>query len=151
MRRKIVAAAVVLLVGAAAAGLWLGFGGAGERGDAADAAEGAPVAARRGDLVEVASASGTVEPDVQVEVKSRASGEVIERAGGSGVGSSVKRSTSTMLKTCSWPNGLTSHPVTLVCIANIWSQYRMGAHGPSVRRRMWPAVAFSRYSSKLWA
>ena len=33
---------------------------------------------RRGELVELASASGTVEPDVQVEVKPRASGEVLE-------------------------------------------------------------------------
>jgi HlyD family secretion protein len=33
---------------------------------------------RRGDLVETAAASGTIEPHVQVEVKSRASGEVIE-------------------------------------------------------------------------
>jgi len=34
----------------------------------------------RGSLVERASASGTVQPDIQVEVKSRASGEVIELA-----------------------------------------------------------------------
>lgn len=35
------------------------------------------VRVRRGELIEQASASGTVEPDVQVEVKSRTSGEVI--------------------------------------------------------------------------
>lgn len=35
---------------------------------------------QRGDLVETAAASGTITPDVQVEVKSRASGEVIDLA-----------------------------------------------------------------------
>ncbi len=45
-----------------------------------DASEAGPrtVTVRRGELVELATASGTVEPDVQVEVKPRASGEVIE-------------------------------------------------------------------------
>src|SRR5690606_28215724 len=33
---------------------------------------------RRGSLVETASASGKIEPDVQVEVKSRVAGQVIE-------------------------------------------------------------------------
>src|SRR5690606_25648795 len=33
---------------------------------------------RRGEIVETATATGTIEPHVQVEVKSRASGEVIE-------------------------------------------------------------------------
>lgn len=42
------------------------------------AAEGRGLEARLGELVETASASGTIEPDVQVAVKSRASGEVIE-------------------------------------------------------------------------
>jgi HlyD family secretion protein len=45
-------------------------------------AKAAPPAAgmevRRGSLVETASASGKIEPDVQVEVKSRSSGQVIE-------------------------------------------------------------------------
>ncbi len=36
------------------------------------------VEVRRGDLIETAAASGKIEPDVQVEVKSRASGQVIE-------------------------------------------------------------------------
>jgi HlyD family secretion protein len=39
---------------------------------------GGEVRARRGDLIEVASASGTVKPDVSVDVKPRASGEVTE-------------------------------------------------------------------------
>jgi RND family efflux transporter MFP subunit len=42
------------------------------------AAEGRGIEARLGELVETASASGTIEPNVQVAVKSRASGEVIE-------------------------------------------------------------------------
>jgi HlyD family secretion protein len=36
------------------------------------------ISVRRGELLEVASASGTIEPHVQVEVKSRASGEIVE-------------------------------------------------------------------------
>ena len=36
------------------------------------------VVVRRGTLIETAAASGTIEPHVQVEVKSRASGEIIE-------------------------------------------------------------------------
>jgi HlyD family secretion protein len=42
------------------------------------AAQSRGIEARLGDLVETASASGTIEPNVQVAVKSRASGEVIE-------------------------------------------------------------------------
>jgi HlyD family secretion protein len=49
-----------------------------EPGKAASAVEKARV--RKGTLVEQASASGKIQPDVQVEVKSRASGEVIEVA-----------------------------------------------------------------------
>lgn len=45
---------------------------------AAAAAAATLVTVERGSLVETASASGTIEPHVQVEVKSRASGEVIE-------------------------------------------------------------------------
>lgn len=49
------------------------------RSDAAAAGTGGTiVVVTRGSLVETASASGTIEPHVQVEVKSRASGEVIE-------------------------------------------------------------------------
>jgi RND family efflux transporter MFP subunit len=44
----------------------------------ASAAQSRGLEARLGELVETASASGTIEPDVQVAVKSRASGEVIE-------------------------------------------------------------------------
>ena len=42
------------------------------------AAETPPVQVRRGNLIETAAASGTIEPHVQIAVKSRASGEVIE-------------------------------------------------------------------------
>lgn len=44
----------------------------------AEAPVGAEYVVRKGELVEVASASGTIQPHVQVDVKSRASGEVIE-------------------------------------------------------------------------
>jgi HlyD family secretion protein len=50
----------------------------------ASAAQARGLEARLGDLVETASASGTVEPDVQVAVKSRASGEVVEVLVGEG-------------------------------------------------------------------
>src|SRR5690606_38952414 len=39
---------------------------------------GRPHTVTRGDVIELAAASGSIEPSVQVEVKSRASGEVIE-------------------------------------------------------------------------
>jgi HlyD family secretion protein len=42
------------------------------------AAERRTIEVQRGSLLEVASASGTIEPHVQVEVKSRASGEILE-------------------------------------------------------------------------
>ncbi len=46
---------------------------------AEDPTEGATIVTlRRGELVETASASGTIEPHVQVEVKSRSAGEVVE-------------------------------------------------------------------------
>ncbi|MBI5489433.1 MAG: efflux RND transporter periplasmic adaptor subunit [Deltaproteobacteria bacterium] len=48
------------------------------RPEEASATSGATARVRRGDLVEVASASGTVKPDVSVDVKPRASGEVTE-------------------------------------------------------------------------
>ncbi|MCC6521885.1 MAG: efflux RND transporter periplasmic adaptor subunit [Polyangiaceae bacterium] len=41
-------------------------------------ATGQPVTVSRGDLVEMASASGTIQPHVQVDVKSRAGGQVVE-------------------------------------------------------------------------
>lgn len=44
----------------------------------ASAPVGPTVEVRRGSLIETAAASGKIEPDVQVEVKSRASGQVIE-------------------------------------------------------------------------
>lgn len=79
MKKKVILIGLTpVAVAAVAAGLWLGVGRAGGSGEAAAAGGSATVAVRRGDLLEVASASGTVEPDVQVEVKSRASGEVIE-------------------------------------------------------------------------
>lgn len=63
--------ATLAALGAGSLGLfgWLG----------AEAPEETPTTAvRRGELVESATATGTIEPHVQVEVKSRASGEVIE-------------------------------------------------------------------------
>jgi HlyD family secretion protein len=79
MKKKLLVIVIALVaVAAVVAGVWLGVGRAGERGDEASTDGRAAVAVRRGDLVEVASATGTVEPDVQVEVKSRASGEVVD-------------------------------------------------------------------------
>jgi HlyD family secretion protein len=61
--------------------LALGIGGASiffalqpSESEAANAA----IEVQQGDLLEVAAASGTIEPNIQVEVKSRASGEVIQ-------------------------------------------------------------------------
>jgi HlyD family secretion protein len=71
-KRIALALAVVLGVGAGAYALTRG-------GDDAETASRArTVVVRRGSLVETAAASGKIEPHVQVEVKSRASGEVIE-------------------------------------------------------------------------
>lgn len=73
MRKKL-AIAVVLLT---AVGLGVWYWRARDAGvDQANVGE--TVTVGRGELVDVAAASGTIEPDVQVEVKSRASGEVIE-------------------------------------------------------------------------
>lgn len=72
-RRRLVSAAVfVALVGAGAA-VWSSLGG-----DDEGAPAGKVHVVRRGEIVEVAAASGTIEPHVQVEVKSRTSGEVVE-------------------------------------------------------------------------
>jgi HlyD family secretion protein len=65
----------VAIVATAAAGAWFGWAAL----DAGAAAEPpATYDVRRGGLLEVASASGTIEPHVQVELKSRISGEVVE-------------------------------------------------------------------------
>lgn len=65
-------AAALLIAGAAAGGYaWQ------QRAQAEPAARGG-MEVRRGSLVETASASGKIEPDVQVEVKSRVAGQVIE-------------------------------------------------------------------------
>ncbi|MBC7172400.1 MAG: biotin/lipoyl-binding protein, partial [Polyangiaceae bacterium] len=72
MKKKILFSTLALLaVGGAAAGYAL-------LGTKEEAPAGRPVTVTRGDLIEVASASGSIEPNVQVEVKSRASGEVVE-------------------------------------------------------------------------
>jgi HlyD family secretion protein len=72
MKRKIIAA-VLLLAVAGAGAAYAVYGRASADEGAVETAT-----ATRGDLVERASASGTVEPDVQVAVKSRQSGEVVE-------------------------------------------------------------------------
>jgi HlyD family secretion protein len=69
-RARVTGAVVALLAGAA--GWWLFL-----RGDDA-MPQGEIIEVTRGDLVETASATGSIEPKVLVEVKSRASGEVIE-------------------------------------------------------------------------
>ncbi len=74
MKRKLIVISIVILIGMGAA-----FAALSLRPQESDARTGTS-AVRQGDLVEMASASGTVRPDVQVEVKSRASGEVIEVA-----------------------------------------------------------------------
>jgi len=66
---------VLILAAAAAGGVYLYLR---SRPQEASATTGAAVRVRRGKLVEVASASGTVKPDVSVDVKPRASGEVTE-------------------------------------------------------------------------
>lgn len=73
MKARIAIASVVILGIAGGAYLLT-------RGDeeAESAARAQTFVVRRGSIVETASASGTIEPHVQVEVKSRASGEVIE-------------------------------------------------------------------------
>jgi HlyD family secretion protein len=69
--KKIIAAVAALAALAGGGYAWFAMGS-----EAPPPARGATVS--RGDLVETAAASGTIEPHVQVEVKSRASGEVIE-------------------------------------------------------------------------
>lgn len=69
-KTALIAGVLVLALGIAGGGFYLFRGGEVEPGPTH--------VVRRGDLVETASASGTIEPHVQVEVKSRASGEVIE-------------------------------------------------------------------------
>jgi HlyD family secretion protein len=64
---------IVALVGGGAAFAFLRADGAQPAGEGP-----ATIAARRGTLVEQASATGTVEPDVSVELKPRGSGQVIE-------------------------------------------------------------------------
>jgi HlyD family secretion protein len=76
MKRKWQTRVVVVVVATVlAVGGWQGWKRWGGRGDAPS---GPTVTVGRGDLVEVAAASGTIEPHVQVEVKSRAAGAVIE-------------------------------------------------------------------------
>lgn len=65
----------VLVLGALGGGAYYAYGKLRADGKTAPART---VTAERGDLVEVANASGTIAPHVQVEVKSRGSGEVIE-------------------------------------------------------------------------
>jgi HlyD family secretion protein len=71
-KRALLSSAGALLIATAAAG-----GYAWQQNDRPRAA-GPTVTAHRGTLVETAAASGKIEPDVQVEVKSRGSGQVIE-------------------------------------------------------------------------
>lgn len=71
MKKLIVGASILLvLAGAGSAAAYLFR--------AEEEVQGPTYVVRRGDLVETAAATGTIEPHVQVEVKSRASGEVIE-------------------------------------------------------------------------
>lgn len=72
MKKYVLSSAGALLVATAAVG-----GYAWQNGDSKDPR--APtVNVQRGNLIETASASGKIEPDVQVEVKSRVAGQVIE-------------------------------------------------------------------------
>lgn len=72
MKWKIIIIATVLALGAGGTFLFLSLQ------PNESEAQARPIEVRQGDLVELASASGTIEPDVQIAVKSRASGEVIE-------------------------------------------------------------------------
>ncbi|MEO8177728.1 MAG: efflux RND transporter periplasmic adaptor subunit [Deltaproteobacteria bacterium] len=71
-KRVLLSSAGALLIATAAVG-----GYAWQQNDRAPSV-GPSVAVHRGTLVETAAASGKIEPDVQVEVKSRGSGQVIE-------------------------------------------------------------------------
>ncbi len=77
MRQKRFRAIIVsaVLVGAVAAGGWTLWSAL--RVDAAESPA-ATYTVRRGSLVEIAAANGTIEPHVQVELKSRVAGEVME-------------------------------------------------------------------------
>jgi HlyD family secretion protein len=68
-------AVVVVTVAALGVAGWFAWSRYGNRPDEAG---GPTIVVARGDLTEVAAASGTVEPHVQVEVKSRAAGAVVE-------------------------------------------------------------------------
>ena len=72
MKRKVIIITIIIIISVGAAFLALSL-----RPDES-AANTNLATVRQGDLVEMASASGTVEPDIQVDVKSRGSGEVIE-------------------------------------------------------------------------
>ncbi len=72
MKKYVLSSAGALLVATAAA---LGF--AWQKGDG-NAPLAPTVNVQRGNLIETAAASGKIEPDVQVEVKSRVAGQVIE-------------------------------------------------------------------------
>lgn len=65
----------IVLVGAAAGVGWFLLG---DSGASTDAPRQRAIPVKKGVLVETAAASGTIEPDTQVEVKSRTSGEVVE-------------------------------------------------------------------------
>jgi len=72
-KRRLVSAIVFVALLGAAAAVWSSLGGEDD-----EAPTGEVHVVRRGELVEVAAASGTIEPHVQVEVKSRTAGEVVE-------------------------------------------------------------------------
>lgn len=65
----------LLILGGLGVGAWFLFG-PGKAGT--DTTQVRRITVKKGELVETASASGTIAPHVQVEVKSRASGEVVE-------------------------------------------------------------------------
>jgi HlyD family secretion protein len=72
MKRIVIIASVAFAVVAAGIGTWLAIRSSEEE------PVGETIAIERGDLIETAATTGTIEPHVQVEVKSRTSGEVIE-------------------------------------------------------------------------
>ncbi|MBZ0117748.1 MAG: efflux RND transporter periplasmic adaptor subunit, partial [Sandaracinaceae bacterium] len=72
MKRKIVIAIILLALIGAGVAIWLW------RSAPEVETGGEQITVTRGDLIETAAATGTIEPHVQVEVKSRAAGEVIE-------------------------------------------------------------------------
>ncbi|MCC6877969.1 MAG: efflux RND transporter periplasmic adaptor subunit [Sandaracinaceae bacterium] len=72
MKRKIVIAIILLALIGAGVAIWLW------RSAPEVETGGEEITVTRGDLIETAAATGTIEPHVQVEVKSRAAGEVIE-------------------------------------------------------------------------